>query len=113
MPFVVRDQSGQIAEVHQARSERAQEELTPQDSDLRNFLATAGGSQVEDALSDSDHGLIRVLEDLISILIDKRIIVLTDLPGAAQEKLARRFSLRSQLADLRGIVGDSDEILLP
>lgn len=113
MPFVVRDQSGQIAEVHHARSQRAQEELTPQDPDLRQFLVTAGGSHVRDALSDSDHGLIRVLEDVISVLIDKRIIALTDLPAAAQEKLARRYSLRSRLADLRGIVGDSDELQLP
>ena len=113
MPFVVRDQSGQIAEVHHARSRRAQEELNSQDPDLRQFLATAGGSDVQDALSDTDYGLIRVLEDVISVLIDKRIIALTDLPAAAQEKLARRYNLRSQLKDLRGIVGDSDELLLP
>ena len=113
MPFVVRDASGQIAEAHNARSDRAHEELAPQDPNLRHFLARAGGSQVQGALNESDLSLVRVLEDLISVLIDKRIIALTDLPEAAQQKLARRFSLRSRLADLRGIVGDGEDILLP
>ncbi len=113
MPFVVRDSSGQISEVHTAPNKRAHEELASQDPDLQRFLLEAGGHEVQDALGDSDLGLVRVLEDLIGVLIDKRIIALTDLPEAAQHKLARRYSLRSRLADLQGIVADSDEILLP
>ena len=113
MPFVVRDESGQISEVHNAPNNRAHEELDSQDPDLRHFLSEAGGYEVQDALGDSDLGLVRVLEDLIAALIDKRIIALTDLPEAAQKKLAHRYGLRSRLADLQGIVGDQDEILLP
>ena len=113
MPFVVRDESGQISEVHNAADDRAQEELDSRDPDLQRFLSKAGGHEVQGALVDSDLGLVRVLEDLIGILIDKRIIALTDLPEAAQKKLAHRNSLRSRLADLRGIVGDQEEILLP
>ncbi len=113
MPFVVRDPSGQICEVHNAPNSRAREELASQDLDLRRFLSQAGGHEVQGALGDSDLGLIRVLEDLIAVLIDKRIIALTDLPEAAQHKLAHRYGLRSRLADLQGIVGDQDEILLP
>ncbi len=113
MPFVVRDKSGQISEVHNAPDSRAHEELDSQDPDLRHFLSKAGGHEVQGALGDSDLGLVRVLEDLIAALIDKRIIALTDLPEAAQKKLAHRYSLRSRLANLQGIVGDSDDILLP
>ncbi len=113
MPFVVRDAAGQIAEVHSARNRRACEEVGPQDPGLRRFLETAGGTEVQDALSDSDKSLIRVLEDLVATLIDKRVIALTDLPEPAQRKLALRYSLRSRLADLQGIVGDSDDFLLP
>ena len=113
MPFVVRDAAGTIAEVHKANSSRAQEEVAPESAELRRFLADANGAQVRDALDESDLGLIRVLEDLITLLIDKRIIALTDLPEAAQRKLAYRYSLRSELADLRGIVGEPDELHLP
>ena len=113
MPFVVRDAAGKIAEVHKAGNSRAREELAPENPELRRFLAEASGTQVLDALDESDRGLIRVLEDLIALLIDKRIIALTDLPEAAQQKLSYRYSLRSELADLKGIVGEPDELLLP
>lgn len=113
MPFVVRDARGRIAEIHSARSRRAREEVPAQNSDLRRFLETAGGAEVQDALSETDQGLIRVFEDLVAALIDKRIIALTDLPEPAQRKLALRYSLRDRLSDLQGIVGETDELLLP
>jgi len=113
MPYVVRDKSGQICEVHNAPDDRAREELDARDPNLQQFLSEAGGQEVQGALGETDIGLVRVLEDLIGTLIDKRIIALTDLPEAAQKKLAHRYSLRSRLADLQGIVGDQDEILLP
>ncbi len=68
---------------------------------------------IEKNLIASDFEMIRVFEDLITILTDKRIIMLTDLPKAAQEKLARRYELRSKLADLGGIAAESEEIFLP
>ncbi len=113
MPYVVRDKAGQICGVHSAANGRAREELDSRDPDLQRFLSEAGGHEVQGALVDSDQGLVRVLEDLIAVLIDKRIIALTDLPEAAQQKLSHRYSLRSRLADLQGIVGDQEEILLP
>ncbi len=57
--------------------------------------------------------MVRVLEDLITVLIDKRIIMLTDLPNAAQQKLAHRYDLRSRLADLGGIIAEQEDIPLP
>lgn len=113
MPFVVRDETGQISEVHSTANGRAREELDSQDPGLQDFLSEAGGHAVQGALVDSDLGMARVLEDLIGVLVDKRIIALTDLPEAAQNKLSHRYSLRSRLADLQGIVGDQEEILLP
>jgi hypothetical protein len=35
------------------------------------------------------------------------------LPQEAQQKLARRYKLRSQLSDLGAIVAEHEEILLP
>ncbi len=114
MPYVIRDGDGQIAAVHAIQSERAQERLAADDPELRAFVAATGDSaNLQNVLIASDLELVRVLEDLIAVLIDKRIIMLTDLPEAAQRKLARRYELRSQLNDLGGIVAEQEEIMLP
>ena len=114
MPYVVRNNAGRIIEVHQKKSNKAQEKLAPGDPDVLSFLGNTGKAvDLQNALISSDLDLIRVLEDLITALIDKRIIMLTDLPKAAQEKMAHRYELRSKLADIGGIVVEGDEILLP
>ncbi len=114
MPYVIRDSDGRIVAVHAIQSEQALELLPADDPGLREFIAaTSDTDNLQSVLIASDLELVRVLEDLISVLIDKRIIMLTDLPQAAQSKLARRYELRSRLNDLGGIVGDHDEIMLP
>ncbi len=114
MPYVIRDGDGQIVAVHAIRSEQAQERLQADDAELREFVAATGDStNLQNVLIASDLELVRVLEDLIAVLIDKRIIMLTDLPEAARRKLARRYELRSQLNDLGSIVAEQEEIMLP
>lgn len=114
MPYVARDRAGQITEVRAEPSADARESIAPDDAELCGFLGQEGGADdIQQALVASDLELIRVLEDLIAVLIDKRIIMLTDLPQAAQQKLARRYELRSKLADIGGIVVDADDIPLP
>jgi hypothetical protein len=53
--------------------------------------------------------MIRVYEDLTDILISKRIVLLTDFPPAAQEKLMRRKRLRSSLSPITEILAQSEE----
>ncbi len=114
MPYVTRDQNGHIAAVHATQSAEATEKLAPGDPDLVEFLGrTSDPAGLQNALVVSDLALVRVLEDLITVLIDKRIIMLTDLPKAAQQKLAHRYDLRSRLADLGGIVAEHEDIPLP
>ncbi len=114
MPYVIRDGNGQIIAVHAVQSEQAEERLHADDAELRKFIAATGDStNLQNVLLASDLELVRVLEDLIAVLIDKRVIMLTDLPQAAQRKLARRYELRSQFNDLGSIVAEQEEILLP
>ena len=114
MPYVVRDKSGQIVKILAEKSPEATAELPPGDPALLAFLARVGASSgVQNALASSDLDMIRVLEDLVTVLIDKQVFVLTDLPPQAQQKLARRYKLRSKLSDLGEIVADMDEVLLP
>jgi len=51
------------------------------------------------ALSQTDTSLVRVLEDLIDVLINRGVIQFTDLPEAAQAKLLERRETRASLND--------------
>jgi hypothetical protein len=51
------------------------------------------------ALSQTDTGLARVLEDLIDVLITRGVIQFTDLPDAAQSKLLERRETRASLTN--------------
>ena len=51
------------------------------------------------ALSQSDTSLVRVLEDLIDVLINRGVIQFTDLPEAAQAKLLERRETRASMTN--------------
>jgi hypothetical protein len=118
MPFVARNDKGEIVALHAQRAEGAEEEIGLDDPAVRRFLAGDGPggthrAELRDDLAASDLELVRVIEDLVYLLIDKRVIVLTDLPKAARDKLSRRRGLRDKLNDLGGIVGAGDDVMLP
>ena len=82
-------------------------------------LATVGGEelsrQMEQALSpqnrleESDRDVVRVLDDLINLLVERNTIRFTDLPLAAQRKLMERKGLRRGGAHL-GLLGDDSSL---
>jgi hypothetical protein len=117
MPFVVRDASGKILSAHAVRSDAAPEEVAADDPALLAFLGlqpgVAGGEELVDHLRTSDAEMVRVVEDLIDVLIAKRVIVMTDLPAAARAKLTKRRGLRGKLKDLSAIVAPSEEMAMP
>lgn len=49
-------------------------------------------------LSRLDQDFVRVIEDTIELLIDKGLILFTDLPPKVQEKLLRRREVRQQIS---------------
>lgn len=116
MPFVARDGTGQIVAIYAAAQEGAREQLSADDPAVQAFIGAAragAGDGARDRLLESDLQLVRVLEDLINVLIAKRIILFTDLPPAARAKLGYRRGLREKMADLGGIMGPADEVMLP
>jgi hypothetical protein len=117
MPFVARDGQGRIIEVQERESESACERVALNDPELVSFLNEGGGGGSREViraeLEASDFEFIRVIEDVITVLIDKRVFMLTELPAAAQQKLARRYHLRSKLTDLGSIISDHEDIMLP
>ena len=99
MPFVHRDHDGTIQAVYEDHVEGT-EEVDPNDPALAAFvqrnLPQAGNVAIDEWLL-SDLALARVLEDLIGILMDKKVIMFTDFPEGAQQKLRERQGLRNQL----------------
>lgn len=49
------------------------------------------------ALADSDLALVRGLEDLIYVLVNKEVIAFTDLPEPVQQQLLYRERLRARV----------------
>ena len=99
MRFVERDGAGNIVAIYAVAHEGATEVIAPEDPELLGFV-TEGST--EDAmrtyLATSDSDLLRILEDLINVLIDNNVMLLTDFPPPpAQSKLMRRQAVRSKL----------------
>jgi hypothetical protein len=118
MPYVARDDQGLIIDVQERETESAYEQVGLDDPELIFYLNAnlddgLGREEIRAELEASDRELIRVIEDVVTVLIDKRVFMLTDLPAAAQQKLARRYNLRSKLSDLGGIISDQEEFILP
>lgn len=113
MPFVKRDETGRVAALCREQSAEASEYLPNSHPEVIEFAGDSAGAVERSGMRQSDLEMIRVYEDLIDILINKRIVVLTDFPTAAQEKLVRRKRLRSSLSSLTEVLAPEDEAELP
>jgi len=110
MPHVLRDISGKIMAVLDRPSGSATEEVGNDDPEVIAYLASKGPTSYFDLLR-ADLEFIRVIEDLIAALLSRGVILLTDLPPEAQEKLLRRGSLRRQFRDKAGLMTEDEDVL--
>jgi hypothetical protein len=101
MLYAIRNSEGRIVGL----SETAQAGSEPVDlyhPEVRAFLSVEDENFSPDSyLDQSDQAITRIIEDLIEVLIDKNLIIFTDLPNGAQRKLLTRKLAR------RMIQGDS------
>jgi hypothetical protein len=107
VPYIRRDEQGLIAAI-QLEPGDGLEELPSSSQELIDFMNRMGLEQ--DTLQQSDMRLVRVLEDLIDLLIDRDVIRFTDLPLPAQEKLMERRSMRQSLGAL-DLLGGANETI--
>lgn len=106
MPFVSRNADGRVVVLSHEPSSDMTEVLGPDHPDVVEFLNTSPSSPDGEAieedpverhkqdLTDTDMSLIRAIEDLINILIEKGVIARTDLHPQLTELLERRQRLR-------------------
>jgi hypothetical protein len=81
------------------------------DDNSKEYLEFLEDTLAESApFRESDLQMARVVEDLISMLIDKNVIRFTDFPEAAQKRLNDRQSMRKR-TQLSKLVDDSDDII--
>jgi len=108
VPFIKRDSNKKIIGIFNEQQEDAQEELHVNNKEIIDFLQSTDYSDYTNhILSQSDSEFIRVLEDLIDVLLDKHIILLTDLPDAAQSKLLKRKKIRQEY--IQSILSDDND----
>lgn len=110
MPFVYRDADGNIQAVYEQPVEGG-EEVGPDDPALKAFVERnlPAVASLQDDLVQSDLALARVMEDLIEILIDKKVLMFTDFPDGAQQKLRARRGLRKEFSYVEDLFVTDDD----
>jgi len=107
MLYVERDDAGNIIALHIKAVAGILEQKSIMDEEILEFLNEHVDTDPSvQLLSLSDTGIIRILEDLISLLIRKNIILFTELPEEAQEKIRNRKRLREKIGPEHLMVDD-------
>ncbi len=114
MAFIQRNEQGEIIAIFESANDNATEELALDSEELVDYLTQSKDSakEAKALLNSSDYTLIRVIEDLVNTLVDKKLILFTDLPLAAQEKLSSRQKVRGHVSDLQNLMDDNEQGLL-
>lgn len=109
MVYVERDAQGRLLRVEQRPFEGA-EHIAVESEELQNWLRVKEEvKQRLESLNSSDLELVRVLEDVIIVLVDRGVIQYTDLPETARKKLDQRAVARADLEGLNTMLRDSRE----
>ena len=103
MPYIKRDEQGRVVAMSAVSSAEFAEEVAGDSPELAAFLAS---QQAANSLDATDQDFVRVLEDVVELLIAKGVILFTDLPASAQEKIMRRQKLRSERSGKLDLIGD-------
>lgn len=109
MVYVERDAQGRLLRVEQVPF-AGSEHIAVESEELQNWLKVREEVKARlDSLNSSDLELVRVLEDVIIVLVDRGVIQYTDLPVAAREKLDQRAVARADLEGLNTLLRESDK----
>lgn len=112
MLYAQRNKDGVITALYADKRKNASEAVSVEDKEVQDFLGNRDNSdRVRHFLDLSDTNLARVVEDLIELLVDKNLILFTELPSAAQDKLVTRRQARSNLQDNDELMVGQDDIL--
>jgi len=112
MLYVKRDSYGNLQQVEAAPFDGMDGELLADSQEAQAWFANQSVESSLLKLKQSDLDMIRVLEDLITVLIRKGVVRITDLPEAAQSKLVGRSKARDALGGLHRLINDDESKLI-
>jgi hypothetical protein len=111
MPYVKRNEKGEVIELHDAPLAKDEQWIEANSPEIIGFLQTIETTeQAKKVLSSTDNEMVRVVEDLIDLLMERQIFIFTELPEAVQIKLNSRKQLRVDMSSLEGLINDDDAI---
>ncbi len=107
MPYIERSAEGKIIGLRTIAGPNLKEEKSVTDEEVLEFLKdNMDNTFLKNLLAHSDAGLIRLVEDLIDLLTKKNVILFTELPEKAQEKIIERKQIREKISSQNIVVED-------
>lgn len=114
MLYARKDANGKLISISHVQDESHVEPVEPTNPEVKSFLGGEKYNALLHVLEESDVRLVRVLEDLLDVLIKKEVVLFTDLPPAAQNKLLERRSVRSYVSSaVPNLVAQDDDLMMP
>ncbi len=111
MPYVKRNEKGEIIELYDTSQEKDEQWVEVNSPEILAFLKTIEtAEQAKQTLTSTDTEMVRVVEDLIDLLMERQIFIFTELPEAVQIKLNARKQLREDMGSLEGLINEDDAI---
>ncbi|RPH27267.1 tryptophan synthase subunit beta [Buttiauxella warmboldiae] len=113
MYYVQRNEQGQLTRVENEPFSGMTGEVFSQTAEIaawNNARSMVDETSLHrELLQRSDLEMVRVLDDLIFLLIQKGVISITDLPPMAQVKLMNRAQARQGLGGLEDLLNSDDQ----
>ena len=107
MLYIERDKDGEIIALHSHPGQNFTEQKPEMDDEVLDFVKkNVTTDSFKLLLSLSDTSVIRIIEDLVDLLIKKNIILFTELPEQAQEKIRERKQVRQEMVSQDLVVDD-------
>lgn len=108
MVYIQRDNQGYLLRVEMDPFEGMTDNLAIESEELQNWLRTREEMKARlTSLHSTDMEMGRVLEDVVSVLVEQGVIKYTDLPKAAREKLDQRAVARAEIEGLNDALNDN------
>jgi len=109
MPYISRNEKGEIVELHSSPIEQNDQWLEANNPEILAFMkGMATKEKVQTELTSTDSEMVRVVEDLIDMLMERQIFIFTELPEPVQAKLNARKQLREDISSLEGLIKEDD-----
>lgn len=108
--YLKRNLAGEIIALSKTSAADFIEQLQDDDAQIIAFLQSIKSTEQLE-LEQTDQAMARVLEDVVSLLVEQGVIRFTDLPAPAQDKLLARRELRGKRQGIE-LLDDGDHLSL-